>query len=350
MRRFALAVLVVLASVSTPAAALPQSEPQHHPTPEPVPIRIGVPENTLQFLNFWVAEGAGYFEEAGLDAELVMPPMPGQMPQFLLQGQVDVTVLQPPLFLGMIGQEQPVQLFANLLTNDPINLVVDRDVSDDRDLSPADPLKDRLLAMQDLKVGAAENVVGRLQVLFQSVGLKADDIVDVVVLHGPDQIPALTSGAVDALYTHTPFMEQALIDHDALLLVNQSAGEVPALARLQIHAMVSTNSYIEDHPLAVLRVTRALYRAQQLIQRNPDAAVQAVLSSSVPNLVEARVETVVDIYRAAVLQTPLVSPHSLVRTADLFTGRPVHPDFTEIDPRDYIDNRFAWLAVLLGRR
>jgi ABC-type nitrate/sulfonate/bicarbonate transport system substrate-binding protein len=95
-------------------------------------------------------------------------------------------------------------------------------------------------------------------------------------------------------------------------------------------------------------VTRALHRAQRLIHNHPDAAVQAVLDSGVPDLVEARVEAVVDIYSPAVSRTPLVSPRGLVRTADLFTGRPVHPDFTQIDVRDYIDNRFAWLALVLG--
>ena len=346
--RLARSLLLVVALLVSVGAGWPH-DGGHRPGPGPVPIRIGVPEPTnLQFLNFWVAVGAGYFEDAGLAPELVVPPMPGQMPQFLLQGQVDVTVLQPTLFLGLIGQEQPVSLFTNLLTNDPINLIVDRDVADDFDLSATDPLEDRLQAMEGLKVGAADNVVNRLEVLFASVGLEADDIIEVVVLHGPEQVPGLTDGTVDALYTHTPFMEQALVDHEAFLLVNQSAGEVPELADLQVHAMVSTNSYIEDNPLATFRVTRALYRAQRLIHEDPEAAVQAVLGSGVPNLVEARVEALVDIYSPAVPDKPMVRPHGVVRAADLFTGRPVEPDFTQIDVHDYIDNRFAWLALLLG--
>lgn len=348
--RIARSLLLVVALLVPIGADWPDGGGRH-PGPEPVPIRIGVPDTTnLQFLNFWIAAGAGYFEDAGLDPELVVPPMPGQTPQLLLQGQVDVTVLQASLFLGMIGEEHPVKLFTNLLTNDPINLIVDGDVADDRGLSPTDPLPDRLQAMGGLRVGAAENVVNRLEVLFASVGLDAHEVVDVVDLHGPEQIPALTDGTVDALYTHTPFMEQALVDHGALLLVNQSAGEVPEQAGLAIHAMVSTSGYIEDNPSATFRVTRALYRAQRLLHEDPEAAVQALLDSGVPNLVETRVEALVDIYRPAVPRRPMVPPNGLVRTADLFTGRPVHPDFTQIDVHDHIDNRFAWLAVLLGGR
>lgn len=354
-RRVALALLVLVSLLAAvlqtqPAGAgADPAEAETHSFPrEPIPVRIGVPANSLQFLSLWVAEGAGYFEDAGLDAELVMPPMPGQIPQFLLQGQVDVTAIQPPLFLGMIGQDQPVKLFTNLLTNDPINLMVDRDVAEDLELDAGAPLKERLEAIEGLRIGLAPNVVNRLDVLFESVGLDADALIDKVVLEGPDQIPGLVNGTVDALYTHTPFMERALVDHEAFLLVNQSSGEVPELADLQIHAMAATDSYIEDNPLAMFLVTRAIYRAQELIHDEPAAAVQALLASSVPNLVQPRVEAVVDIYSPAVPNKPIVRPQGVVRAAELFEGRPVHPDFTQIDPRDFIDNRFALLALLLG--
>lgn len=347
-RRVAVSLLA-LVSLSASVSYSQPAEAETNLFPlEPIPIRIGVPANSLQFLSLWVAEGAGYFEDARLDAQLIMPPMPGQIPQFLLQGQVDVTAIQPPLFLGMIGQEQPVKLFTNLLTNDPINLIVDGDVAEDLELDANAPLEERLEAIEGLKIGLAENVGNRLDVLFESVGLNADDLIEKVVLDGPEQIPGLLDGTVDALYTHTPFMEQALVDHDAFLLVNQSSGEVPALAHLQIHAMAATDSYIDDNPLAMFLVTRAIYRAQKLIHDDPEAAVEALLASSVPNLVQPRVEVVVDIYSPAVPNTPIVWPQGVVRAAKLFEGRPVHPDFTQIDPRDFIDNRFALLALLLG--
>lgn len=342
------ALLALLSLLASALYSQPSEAEATNHFREPIPIRIGVPDTSLQFLSLWVAEGAGYFEDAGLDAELVRPPMPGQIPQFLLQGQVDVTAIQPPLFLGMIGQDQPVKLFTNLLTNDPINLIVDKDVAEARNLDADAPLKERLEAIEGLKIGLAPNVGNRLDVLFESVGLNADESIQKVVLEGQEQIPGLNDGTVDALYTHTPFMEQALVDHDAFLLVNQSSGEVPELAGLQIHAMAATDSYIDDNPHATLLVTLAIYRAQKLIQNDPEAAVQALLASSVPNLVQPRVETVVDIYSPAVPNKPVVRPNGVVRASELFQGRPVHPDFTQVDPRDFIDNRFALLALLLG--
>ena len=64
-------------------------------------------------------------------------------------------------------------------------------------------------------------------VLFALAGMDADRDIQMKIVPAEGQIAArLMSGAVDALYTHTPFLEDALVAHGGLLLVNQSAGEV----------------------------------------------------------------------------------------------------------------------------
>jgi ABC-type nitrate/sulfonate/bicarbonate transport system substrate-binding protein len=238
-----------------------------------------------------------------------------------------------------------VKLFANLLSHDPINLVVDRDVAESLDLSATAPLPERLDAIRGLRIGVADEASNRLRVLLESVGMDPDQDVEIVFLHGDEQIPALTAGTVDALYTHTPFLEEALVDHQAFMLVNQSAGEVPELAELQVHTMVTTRSSIHDNPRALLRVTRAIHRAQKLVHSHPDEAVDAVLSAGIPGLLAPRIEALVEVYGPAIPPTPVVSPDAVVRTADLWEGRPVAPDFTQIDVDDYITNRFARRAV-----
>jgi NitT/TauT family transport system substrate-binding protein len=319
------------------------------PPPAPIPVRIGVPTlDNLQFMNFWIARGAGYFEDEGLAVQLVAPSVPGQIQQLLLQGQVDAAVMQAPLYLGLIGQQQPVKLFANLLINDPINLIVDRGVADALDLSTDVPVAERLEAIQGLRIGVADEASNRLRVLLESVGMDPDEDVQIVLLHGEEQIPALTGGTVDALYTHTPFLEEALVDHDAFMLVDQSSGEVPELADLEVHTMVTRQATIDTNPAALTRVTRALFRAQRLVRLDPDAAVDAVMASGVPGLIEPRVEAIVDVYRPAIAGTPLVSPTRVVRTSELWEGRPVAPDFTVIDVHDFITSRFAREAIWSG--
>jgi hypothetical protein len=107
------------------------------------PIRIEVPSNkNLQYITLWVALGAGYFQQEGLEAKILVAPARGQgdgghragrtAGEMLFQGQADVSLLPPPMFLGMIAENKPVVLFASLLANEPINLIVRKDVAEAR--------------------------------------------------------------------------------------------------------------------------------------------------------------------------------------------------------------------------
>ncbi len=94
------------------------------------PVRIGLPErNNLQYLSFWVAHGAGFFKAEGLDVEIVVADVPNQSGMILMQGRVDIALLQPPVYLGLMAEQHPFALFANLLANEPISLIVRQDVA-----------------------------------------------------------------------------------------------------------------------------------------------------------------------------------------------------------------------------
>lgn len=98
------------------------------PAPTEIPVasslnavRVAIPVNdNLQWMNFYVAQGAGFFEAEGIDVQVVIPPVPAAAGRFLAMGMADVAVLPPPLFLQSIDAGDPVVAFANLFSNDPI--------------------------------------------------------------------------------------------------------------------------------------------------------------------------------------------------------------------------------------
>ena len=162
-----------------------------------------------------------------------------------------------------------------------------------------------------------------------------------VIIHGADQNRAFGDGTVDALYAHTPFLETALNEQGAVILVNQSAGEVPGLNDRQSHSLVATRSFISDNRDRLVALTRAIHRAQQLIHEDEDAAVEALLNSGIPGLERSLVETIVHIYAPAIPDSPVVSIEGLAKSVELFPAHRQPPDLTGIASADYVAQGIA---------
>lgn len=300
-------------------------------------IRVVIPtNNNLQFISFWTALGAGYFEEEGLIVETVFPPSPDRAGQVMLQGMADIAVLPPPMYLPLIEAEEPVRIFGNLFEDDQINLIVRETFATENGLSTDLTVRERLEAIAGLKVGVAPGPPTRLRVLFESVGMDADTDIEMVITHGADQNDAFGDGSVDALYAHTPFLEEALNNQGAVILVNQSAGEVPGLNGRQSHSLVGTRTFISENRDDVVAFTRAVYRAQQLIHEDQDAVVGALLESGIPGLERELLETIVRIYAPAIPDSPLVSVKGIEQAVDLYPDHQPQPDLSGLDLADFV--------------
>lgn len=309
-------------------------------------VRIGVPErDNIQFLTLWVAMGAGYLQAEGLDVQLVVADVPNQSGQLLLQHKADVALLQPPVYLGLISQQRPIVLFANLLANDPINLIVRPAVAARVKLNPKAPLVERLRSLKGLRIGVANEPPRRLRVLFAQAGMDVERDIQMTIVPGDEQIDALRNGVVDALYTHTPFLEEALVNLNAVLTVNQSAGEVPELANGEIHSLAATREYADAHPDVLISVTRAIARALDLLHRDPEAAGRALINAGITVPTPRHLATIVDLYRLAVPATPKVSVAAVERDATLYPVRPSMPESIQIHAADFAAPEIAEKAL-----
>jgi len=302
----------------------------------PVHVRVLVPDSdNLQYLAFWVAQGAGYFADAGVLPDLVIPEVPAQAIARMIAGEAPVAVLPPPVYLQLIADRFPVELVANLLQNDPIDLVVRRSIFDERKMSATAPLHDRLLSLKGLRIGVAPGPPVRLRALFASESLDADAVIQIVVRLGKDQNAAFVHGECDALYAHTPYVETALDDEDAVLLVNQSAGDVPPLAMRQIHALVVRRDFLDAQRPVVVSMVRAIARGEQLVHADRAAAEEAVMRA-IPSLDRHHLHTLVGLYQPAVPGTPRVSTEGLAPALALFPSSRTAPSLDGIVLADFV--------------
>ncbi len=294
-------------------------------------LKVLVPDRgNLQYMSFWLAKGAGYFAAAGIDVELVVPPGPQQTQVWFEERKADVAVLPPPVYANLVAGGVPVVLVANLLSNDPIELVVRRSVLTERKLSADQPLRVRLEGLRGIRLGIAPHPPTRLRALFASVGLDADKDTTMVILHGKEQNAAFHDGKVDALYAHTPFLEHAIVHDDAVVLVDQARGEVPALANRQIHALGVRRSLLETRPALVTALVDAIGRAQALVHRSQPEAVET-LAREMKERDRRELETIVRLYEPAVPREPTFRAEDIPSVLSLFPAGMPKPDLSNVD-------------------
>jgi ABC-type nitrate/sulfonate/bicarbonate transport system substrate-binding protein len=294
-------------------------------------VRVLVPDReNLQFMSFWVAMGAGIFTEEGIDVDLVVPPGPPQTGAFFDQGEGDLAVLPPPVYVELIARGSPVVLVANLLENDPIELVVRRSLLAEKGLSPEMPLKERLVGLRGVRVGVAPHPPTRFRALFASQGLDADKDATMVTLQGKDQNAAFHEAKVDALYAHTPYLERAILHDDAVVLVDQCRGEVRELAHRQIHVLAARRALLETRRPLVVASARAIARAEKLVHSSRPDAIGA-LARVFPDRDRREIETIVGLYEPAIPTTPAVSAEEIAPSLVFFPAGMPKPDIAGVD-------------------
>lgn len=320
-------------------------------------LKVLVPEgDNLQWLMFWVAQGAGYFRAAGLHMDVRTPDHP-TMSQALLDAQPDivVAVVPTPMLLEWLAAGRDWVAVANLLDHSPLNLLVRRSVAERLHLlaerqsaplersagvtvaSPSIPWTKRLRALRGLRLGVAPGPQGRLAALFEKAGLPLRNHLSVVTMGGSRQNEAFGRAEVDALFAHTPYLERALVDQAGVLLVHQSAGHISGLPARQIHTLAVARRVVSNHPRWVKAMRSALRRARDLIVNDPQRAVR-VLHQSFPQVPRPRLRAITAIYRPAVPRTLRVCAEGLQQGLDWFPAHRTPPDCSKVNWEMHIAN------------
>jgi ABC-type nitrate/sulfonate/bicarbonate transport system substrate-binding protein len=338
VRQPLLAALLLFAALAMAGSASASTTPAASGSSDPAATRVQVlvPDaDNLQYLPYWVALGAGHFADEGIAPQLLVPEVPAQAIAKMIAGEAPVAVLPPPVYLQLIADQFPIELVANLLRNDPIDLVVRRSVFEERGMKPKAPLRERLESLRGLRICVAPGPPTRLRALFASEGLDADTTVKIVIRHGKDQNDAFAHDQCEALYAHTPYVETALDDQDAVILVNQSAGDAPLLAMRQIHALVVRRDFLEAKRPMVVAMVRAIARAERLVHDDRAAAEDAVMRA-LPALDRRHVHTIVGIYQPAVPETPRVSSDGLAPALALFPASRKAPSLSGVPLAQFV--------------
>jgi NitT/TauT family transport system substrate-binding protein len=250
----------------------PSSEPE--PSQEPVALTVGlgfIPN--VQFAQFYLADQAGYYEEAGLDVTFQNKIDP-DLVTLVGQGSIDLGLADGTSVIPAVSNGIPIRYVATVYGRFPsvVFAKASSGIADAGDLA-----------------GRKVGIPGRfgsswimLQALLESAGLTPDDV---EIVEYPDfgQGAAVTQGAVDAAtgFANNEPVQLELSGEEVNVL------RVDEITPLPGNGLIVGRDALDSKGDAISAFVAATLRAMEEISQDPEAGLAAAITA-VPELASSR--------------------------------------------------------------
>lgn len=264
----AVASATLLASCASNAEPTPAPETEPPALTEIVPITVGVLPS-VDVASIYVGQSEGFFEEEGLDVTLELAQGGAAIVPAVVSGEYQFGFSNITSLL--LGTDRGVPLRA--VSSGPFVVDAERDTSalvvlGDSPVQTAADLEGRTVAVNALS--NFTETVTRNAIDQDGGDSNAVNFVEVAI---PEMGATLAAGQVDAIFVGGPGLTNAL--NQGGRIISHPAAETDP--NLMISAYFTSQEYAASHPEVVAAFARAMDRANDFAQENPDAT-RAILS------------------------------------------------------------------------
>lgn len=223
------------------------------------PVRMQLQwKHQFEFAGFYAAKEKGFYEEVGLDVELLEFDQNTDLVGDVLSGKVDFSLGYSTLIADYLN-EAPVVLLANLLKRSPIAIVAQPNIA-----SPADLAGKTIMGMMDTEGKAA------LLMMLRASGVSPKQIKHVPPTFNVD---AFVDGKVDAMVVFTSNEIFELEQRNKAFRLFD-----PSLYGAEHYDgnLFTSRKQLQKHPLRVQRFLTATLRGWRYAMSHPDEVVQLI--------------------------------------------------------------------------
>ncbi len=244
-------------------------------------IKVTQPADSLSYMSIYVARAKKYFEQEGIDLEVIITQGDGPDVQALLAKEVDFVATPPHHLYSLYNQGKPLLGVAGLLGRLSINMVIHKEAAKARGITEASPLPEKLKALKGLTIGASRAGTLTYNVAIHYIkraGYEPQKDVKVIGAGtGAAAIAALENRLVDAYAFSSPLVEQMVSRGNAIWFLNNTAGQDPEMAEF-LHAVLYVRpDYAREKPETVRKMVRAIVRASNwIVQSSPEEVAEAI--------------------------------------------------------------------------
>ena len=220
-------------------------------------LNVGYPYATLP-------KALGYYQQEGLDVEVVPGQSSASVAQLLLSGRADVGLAQPdPIVIQRVKLKIPLISFYAVCRRGTNRIVVNPD-------SPIQSVRDlrgKRVGVNDLGSGSATY----LRACLKQAGMSLNDVQLLSVGYGTPSFVALKNKSVDAEVTFTGGIARQRIAGYAVRILPVTPDEMDQYS----YNLFATQSFLAKNPDVLAKLGRATAKATVFLMTNPEAAVRA---------------------------------------------------------------------------
>ncbi|WP_398475287.1 ABC transporter substrate-binding protein [Tardiphaga sp.] len=244
-------------------------------------VILGQPSEGFIYLPIYVARTKGFFEQEGLDAEVITFSKGGaEALAAVLGGQSQIYVGSPGVQLRAQEKKQPVQTFAAVQTQFGSDLVLSADAAKKIDLANLKDPKAKAAALKGLTIAVAgPGSLTDLMVRHIAVygGLNPDrDMTITPIGGGSSMLAAFGQKRIDGYALSAPTSTTGIERFGGAMLYDFARGEYPPFADILFYTLIARNDWITGKPELAQKVVRGLWKGLRYMKSNPDEAREAV--------------------------------------------------------------------------
>ena len=296
-------------AVSSPATSTGSSKPA-----QTAKVTIAQSSNSLAFSPVLLADKRGFFQERGLQTEIVLAGSGSKAAAAVIGGSAQVGSTALADMVGAVEKGQDIRIFGATLVSPGGAVVLKKSVAQKVGVTENTPVEQRVKALKGLKVsistpGSASDT--NLRYVLSAYGMDPERDVSIVNTGSVENaLAAFAQGAADGGSLTSPAVEQAILQHDGLSVVNFA--EVPALKGQLSIGLWSSGKWLDANERTAANVMAGVWKAMDYMHQSPKDAGAVVHKEAWESLDPKVFDLAWQNELAALPPTPAVTPEGLL--------------------------------------
>jgi NitT/TauT family transport system substrate-binding protein len=247
-------------------------------------MRVALSTPTPHMAPLWVAKDKKFFDQHGLDVQLILVSGGSLVAQMLASGEIQMTANAPASLVNLIAGGEKLSFFLGLSNTSPFTVVTQPNMRKAEDL--------RGKKLGTARFGGSSHISALIALEHLKLDLKRDKIILIQTGVDPERMGALEAKAIDAAMLQR-VATKVMTSKGFYPLLNMNQAKIP----YQNTGLAMRREFAGGNPTAVDRAVRAVIEGYGFIFNKDNK--QAVKEIIARNLRLPKVDDAEDFYQEA---------------------------------------------------